>query len=123
LSQGCKFTFVVWLWAHAWSVLQISTVRFPVYFFLLPCGLPSFINVFTLLLPFSTSQNLGIKSAVKMGDYKPSNGLTDRYPVVFHCRFCTFVGLYPNSDTHKWDLLSAVFFHSFYCQLVYILQE
>jgi hypothetical protein len=41
--------------------------------FLLPCGLPSFIDVFTFLLPFSTSQNLGIKSAVKMGDYKPSN--------------------------------------------------
>jgi len=30
-------------------------------------------DVFTLLLPFSTSQNLGIKKWCKMGDYKQRN--------------------------------------------------
>jgi hypothetical protein len=48
-----------------------------------------------LLLPFSTSQNLEVISAVKMGAANQGIGLNDRYSGVFHCRFCTFVGLYP----------------------------
>jgi hypothetical protein len=73
--QWYKFTSVVMIVGACLISASNFDYEISSSLFLIPCGLPSFIDVFNLLLPFSTSQNLGIKSAVKIGDYKPRNWL------------------------------------------------
>src|SRR5450759_5955529 len=77
-------------------------MRFPVYFF-------CFLVVFQVSLmcslfyyPFQLPKIWGLKVLYKWETTNRAIGLTDRYPVVFHCRFCTFVGLYPTVAGGTW---------------------